>query len=195
MTEREKAAQGLLYDANNDPVILAEFDHAKEILHEYNLLPPSRKEEQQALIKKLFKKTGESFTIRSPFFCDLGYNIEIGENFFSNVNLTILDGAKVAIGDNVFIAPNVGIYTAGHPLDAEQRNQGLEYAYPVTIGNNVWIGAHVAILPGVTIGDNAVIGAGSVVTKDIPPNALAVGNPCKVLRLITKEDRDKYKRI
>jgi len=194
MTEREKAALGLLYDANNDPVILAEFDHAKEILHEYNLLPPSKREEQQALIKNLLKKIGKSFTIRSPFFCDLGYNIEIGENFFSNINLTILDGAKVSIGDNVFIAPNVGIYTAGHPLDAEQRNLGLEYAYPVTIGNNVWIGAHVAILPGVTIGDNVVIGAGSIVTKDIPANALAIGNPCKVVRFITEEDKNKYKK-
>jgi acetyltransferase-like isoleucine patch superfamily enzyme len=111
------------------------------------------------------------------------------------MNLVILDGAKVCIGDNAFIAPNVGIYTAGHPLDVEQRNQGLEYAYPVTIGNNVWIGAGVTILPGVTIGDNVVIGAGSVVTKDIPENALAMENPCKVLRMITEADKEKYKRI
>ena len=111
-------------------------------------------------------------------------NIEIGENFYANVNLVILDGAKVSIGANAFIAPNVGIYTAGHPLDAEQRNRGLEYARPVTIGNNVWIGAGVCILPGVTIGDNTVIGAGSVVTKDIPSNVLAVGNPCRVIKEI-----------
>ena len=112
----------------------------------------------------------------------MGLIIEVGENFYANVNLVILDGTKVTIGDNAFIAPNVGIYTAGHPLDAERRNQGLEYAYPIRIGNNVWIGAHSVILPGVTIGDHVVIGAGSVVTKDIPSYSLAVGNPCRVIR-------------
>lgn len=106
--------------------------------------------------------------IEQPFYCDYGYNIEIGENFYSNVNCVILDGAKVTFGDNVFVAPNCGFYTAGHALDAEQRIQGLEYAYPITIGNNVWIGAQVCVLPGVTIGDNTIIGAGSVVTKSIP---------------------------
>lgn len=116
----------------------------------------------------------------------------IGENFYSNVNCVILDGAKVTFGDNVFVAPNCGFYTAGHALDAEQRIQGLEYAYPITIGNNVWIGAQVCVLPGVTIGDNTIIGAGSVVTKSIPANVLAVGNPCRVLRTITEADRAKY---
>ena len=136
------------------------------------------------LLKRLLGKTGENLIIEPPFACDYGYNIEVGENFYANVNLVILDGAKVRIGDNAFIAPNVGIYTAGHPLDASDRNKGLEYAYPITIGDNVWIGAGAIILPGVTIGDNVVIGAGSVVTKDIPACSLAVGNPCRVIRKI-----------
>jgi len=194
MTEKEKAAKGLLYNANYDADILADGEKTKEILYEYNMLHPTKKDEQRYIIKMLLGKTGNSFVIRPPFFCDYGYNIEVGENFFANVNLIILDGAKVTIGDNVFIAPNVGIYTAGHPLDVEQRNEGLEYAYPVTIGNNVWIGAHVAIMPGVTIGDNCVIGAGSIVTKSIPSNSLAAGNPCKVIREITEADKNKYKK-
>ena len=153
---------------------------------------PSQKKERENIIRRLFGKTGKSFLIEQPFYCDYGYNIEIGENFYSNVNCVILDGAKVTFGDNVFVAPNCGFYTAGHALDAEQRIQGLEYAYPITIGNNVWIGAQVCVLPGVTIGDNTIIGAGSVVTKSIPANVLAVGNPCRVLRTITEADRAKY---
>ena len=194
MTEKEKAAKGLLYNANYDEEIQKEMFETKGTLYEYNQLHPHKTEERTALMKSLLGKTGKQFTILSPFHCDYGYNIEIGENFFSNMNLVILDGAKVRIGDNAFIAPNVGIYTAGHPLDVEQRNEGLEYAFPVTIGNNVWIGAQVAILPGVTIGDNSVIGAGSVVSKDIPSNVLAVGNPCRVIREITEEDKNKYKK-
>ena len=137
----------------------------KEQLYDYNRLRPSQQEEKTQLLKSFWVKTGNNLIIEPPFACDYGYNIEVGENFYANVNLVILDGAKVRIGANAFIAPNVGIYTAGHPLDAEQRNRGLEYARPVTIGHNVWIGAGVNILPGVTIGDNTVIGAGSVVNK------------------------------
>lgn len=184
MTEKEKCRLGLLYDANYDEELLADREKAKDLLYDYNLLRPSQKEEKKQLLQTLLGRTGEQVIIEPPFACDYGYNIEIGENFFANMNCVILDGAKVRIGDNVFIAPNVGIYTAGHPLDVEQRNKGLEYAYPVTIGNNVWIGAGVHILPGVTIGDNVVIGAGSVVTKDIPSDVLAVGNPCRVIRQI-----------
>ncbi|WP_455543057.1 sugar O-acetyltransferase [Intestinibacter sp.] len=115
-----------------------------------------------------------------------------GENFYSNHNLVILDGAKVIFGDNVFIGPNCGFYTAGHPIDFDRRNQGLEYAYPITVGNNAWFGAGVHVVPGVTIGSNVVIGAGSVVTKNIPSNSVAVGNPCKVVRQITDEDKKAY---
>lgn len=125
-----------------------------------------------------------------PFHCDYGYNIEIGENFFANYNCVILDGAKVTFGDNVFIAPNCSFYTAGHPIDVLQRNQGLEYALPIKIGNNVWIGGNVTVLPGVTIGDNTVIGAGSLVNKDIPSNVVAAGNPCRVIREITENNQD-----
>lgn len=184
MTEKEKCRLGQLYDANYDKELLADRERVKERLYDYNRLRPSQQDERTQLLKSILGKTGNSVIMEPPFACDYGYNIEVGENFYANVNLVILDGAKVTIGDNAFIAPNVGIYTAGHPLDAKQRNQGLEYARPVTIGHNVWIGAGVSILPGVTIGDNAVIGAGSVVTKDIPASVLAVGNPCRVVKEI-----------
>lgn len=190
-SEKEKASEGMLYDANNDPQLQEEMTLTRCNVYRYNSLPPWEVEDRKKLIQSLLK-IGKNGCIISPFYCDYGSNIEIGDNFFGNTNLVILDGAKVTIGNNVFIAPNVGIYTAGHPLDADRRNAGLEYAYPISIGNNVWIGAQVCILPGVTIGDNVVIGAGSVVTKNIPPNVLAVGNPCKVIRNITEEDSKKY---
>ena len=182
ISEKEKCRQGELYDANNDAELIAEREACKLLCHEYNHLLPSDTKHREEIIVKLFGKTGRNFLIEQPFYCDYGYNIEIGENFYTNVNCVILDGAKVKFGDNVFIAPNCGFYTAGHPFDVEQRNQGLEYARPITIGNNVWIGAQVCVLPGVTIGDNCVIGAGSVVNKDIPAGSLAVGNPCRVIR-------------
>lgn len=183
-TEKQKAAEGLLYDANNDPELQQEMLNTRCLLHEYNQLPPNRSEERGRLIRRIVNM-GEGGCIISPFYCDYGYHIHIGKNFFANTNLVILDGADVSIGDNVFIAPNVGIYTAGHPLDAERRNAGLEYAYPIRIGNDVWIGGNVVILPGVSIGDGAVIGAGSVVTRDIPAHTVAVGNPCRVMRSLT----------
>jgi acetyltransferase-like isoleucine patch superfamily enzyme len=182
LSEKQKAAAGQLYDANYDQELINEIIVCKDLCFDYNSLRPSDMEVRNTLLKKLLGKTGKSFLIEQPFYCDYGYNIEIGENFYANVNCTILDGAKVRFGDNVFIAPGCGFYTAGHPLDADQRNKGLEYAYPITIGNNVWIGAQCSILPGVTIGDNTVIGAGSVVTKDIPANVVAVGNPCRVIK-------------
>lgn len=184
MTEKEKAMQGLLYDANYDKELLEERKKCKELCFQFNQLSPIMEEEQREIIKKLFGKTKENFCVTAPFYCDYGYNIEVGENFYSNHNLVILDGARVEIGDNVFIAPNCCITTAGHPINIDERNRGLEYAYPIKIGNNVWIGAGANILPGVTIGDNVTIGAGSVVNKSIPANSIAVGNPCKVIKTI-----------
>ena len=146
----------------------------------------------EELIRQLLGKTKEHFCITAPFWCDYGTNITIGDYFYTNHNCVILDGAKVTFGDYVFIAPNCVFSTAGHPLDTEQRNRGLEYAYPITVGDNVWFGASVTVLPGVTIGSNTVIGAGSLVNRDIPDGVVAVGNPCRVLRKITEEDKKKY---
>ena len=193
-TEKEKAREGILYDANNDAELLAERLAAADMTYELNRLSPSQVAEREAVIRRLLGRTGKNVSIVSPFYCDYGYNIETGENFFMNMNCVILDGAKVTFGDNVFVAPGCGFYTAGHPLDAERRNAGLEYALPIRIGNNVWIGAQVCVLPGVTIGDNSVIGAGSVVTKDIPSGVLAAGNPCRVIRPITEADAARYRK-
>lgn len=188
MTEKEKMLKEMLYDANNDKDLIKEREIVKDLCFKYNQLMPSDSENQKKILKELLGEVDDSAIFVAPFWCDYGYNIRVGKNFFANHNTVILDGAKVTFGDNVFIAPNCGFYTAGHPLDAKRRNQGLEYAYPITIGNNVWIGAGVHVMPGVTIGDNVVIGGGSVVIKDIPSNSVAVGNPCRVIREITEED-------
>lgn len=193
MTEKEKAAAGLLYDANYNDEMLAERMAAAELCHDYNQLRPSQNEEKERILNRLLGYKGDNCVIIQPLHVDNGFNIEIGNNFFANYNFTVLDEAKVKIGNNVFIAPNVGIYCAGHPFDVELRNKGLEYALPVTIGDNVWIGAGVQIMPGVNIGSGSTIGAGSIVTKDIPANVIAAGNPCRVIREITDFDRKKYK--
>ncbi len=184
MTEKEKRDNNQIYNPNYDEELINEMLKTKDLCYEYNNLKPSETEKRKELIEKILGKAGKNIRIEQPFMCDYGYNIEIGENFYANHNLIILDAAKVEIGDNVFIAPNCNIYTASHPIDIIQRNKGLEYANPVKIGNNVWIGGNVTILPGVKIGDNCTIGAGSVVTKDIPANSIAYGNPCKVARKI-----------
>lgn len=189
MTEKEKMLSQKLYDANYDAELIQERLIAKDLCHEYNRLRPSESEKQQSILRKLLGKTRGTFQIVAPFWCDYGYNIELGRNFFANHNLVILDCARVTFGDNVFIGPDCGFHTAGHPIDMERRNQGLEYAYPITVGNNVWIGAGVHVMPGVTIGSNVVIGGGSVVVKDIPDDSVAVGNPCRVIRPITDADR------
>lgn len=192
MTEREKMMAGLLYDANYNEELLEERIKAKEKCFDLNQLRPSQKEERESLLHTLLGKCGENPCVISPFWCDAGYNIEVGDYFFSNHNLVILDAAKVKFGNHVFIGPNCTFSTAGHALDVEQRNQGLEFAYPITVGDDVWFGAGVTVLPGVTIGSGTVIGAGSVVNRDIPSGVVAVGNPCRVLRTITEEDKKKY---
>lgn len=192
MTEKDKAAKGLIYDANNDPQLQEEMFRTRCRLHEFNLLSPDKVTEREELIHNIVDMK-EGGCIVSPFYCDYGYKIHIGKCFFANTNLVILDGAEVTIGDNVYIAPGVGIYTAGHPLDVKRRNAGLEYAYPISIGNNVWIGAQCIILPGVTIGDNVVIAAGTVVNRDVPSEMLVAGNPCKIIRKIDQKKEENRK--
>ena len=189
MTEKEKMLHHMLYDANYDRELLAERTRAKELCWSYNQLHPSDTAGQQEILHQLLGQMGKNIYITAPFWCDYGYNIRVGENFYSNHNLVILDCGNVTFGDNVFVAPDCGFHTAGHPVDFERRNQGLEYAYPITVGNNVWFGAGVQVMPGVTIGDNVVIGGGSVVVKDIPSDSVAVGNPCRVIRAITEADK------
>lgn len=193
MTEREKAAAGILYDAQFDEEVTANRVKCQNLCYEYNQIPHGDIQEREALIPKIVKKIGKDFVIEQPFRCDMGFNVEIGDHFLANYNLIILDGAKVEIGDHVMIAPNCGIYAAGHPFDAQLRASGLEYAWPVKIEDHVWIGGHVCIMGGVTIGEGSVIAAGSVVTKDIPAHVLAGGNPCRVIREITPADDDKYR--
>lgn len=190
MTEKEKMERQMLYDANNDKDLIEERAKAKDLCYSFNQLRPSENEKQTEIMKELLGKTDGDFSIVAPFWCDYGCNISIGKNFFANHNTVILGGGKVVFGDNVFIAPDCGFHTAGHPIDSERRNQGLEYAYPITVGDNVWIGAGAQVMSGVTIGSNVVIGGGSVVVKDIPDNSVAVGNPCKVIRKITEKDKE-----
>ncbi len=184
MTEKEKMLAGEYYKSMEDTVLVEERKKVKDLCYQYNSLSPYEEEKKTNLIKQMFGKTGENIIVEPSFYCDYGYNIEVGENFYMNHNCVILDCNKVVFGDNVLVGPNCSFYTPLHPMDAETRNTGVEKALPITVGNNVWFGGSVTVLPGVTIGDNAVIGAGSVVTKDIPANTLAVGNPCKVVRNI-----------
>lgn len=188
MREKEKMLAGKPYLAFGEE-LLAERQAAKELIFEFNTLHPGKIEQRNKIIQRLFGKTGKNFVIEPPFRCDYGYNISVGENFYANYNCTIIDCARVIIGDNAFIAPNVSLFTAGHPVHPDVRNTQLEYAAPILIGNNVWLGGGAIVNPGVTIGDNTVIGSGSVVTKDIPANVVAVGNPCRVKRKITEKDK------
>ena len=173
MSEKDKMLAWEIYNANYDKELMKERIKAKDKCYEYNHIKPSNVEDRTNLMKSILGKYKSNFYIEQPFMCDYGYNIEIGENFYANHNLIILDGNKVQFGNNVFIAPNCSFYTAGHPLEVETRNKGLEYAKPIKVGNNVWIGGNVVVLPGVSIGDNVVIGAGSIVNKDIPSNVVA----------------------
>ena len=177
---------GQLYPATDNAVLLDVLGQTHERCYDYNLLRPSQTRQRDELIRLILGHTGAKLKIISPFLCDYGFNISVGENFFANAGLIILDEAPVTFGDNVFIGPNCGFYTAGHPLEADLRDAGLEYARPIAVGNSVWIGGNTAVMPGATIGDRAVIGGGSVVVGDIPPDTLAVGNPCRVIRKINQ---------
>ena len=200
-TERRKAAvemirraEGRLYDANYDPSITGAVRECKDLCYDYNQLRPTARDEREELLRTIVGSMGQAATVVSPFWCDYGVNIHLGENFYANHGLIVLDGAPVTFGHDVYIAPNCVFSTAGHPFDTEQRNQGLEYALPITVGDSVWFGMGVLVCPGVTIGSDVVIGAGSVVTRDIPSGVVAVGNPCRVLRKITEADARRYER-
>lgn len=175
----------------SDETVMEEQKKTRKILRELNTADPSDFERIGEIVEQLLGKSHKAF-INPPFYCDYGFHIEVGENFFANYNCTIIDVAKVKIGDNCQLAPTVSIYTAGHPVHPDSRNSLYEYGIGVTIGDNVWIGGNTVILPGVHIGSNTVIGAGSVVTKDIPDWVIAAGNPCRVIRKITEDDRKYY---
>lgn len=172
---------GEWYDAV-DKSLQEKLRHCQQVCFEINQMPPSQTGERDRRVAMLFGKAGKRLHVNTPLFCDYGLNIEVGDNFFANFNLVILDEAKVTFGDNVFIGPNCGFYTAIHPLDPAERDKAIESAKPITVGDSVWFGGGVTVLPGVTIGSGTTIGAGSVVTHDIPAGVVAVGNPCRVIR-------------
>ena len=184
MSEWDKMISGQLYNAEV-PELAAMRRRAAELCHNLALLSPAQTEERAALLRELLGQVDETCTINPGFRCDYGSNIRLGSYFYANYNCVILDCAPVVFGEHVFIGPNCGFYTAGHPLDFPTRNSGLEFAKPITVEDNVWFGGGVTVLPGVTIGAGSVIGGGSVVTHNIPPNVIAVGNPCRPLRTIS----------
>ncbi|WP_150271427.1 sugar O-acetyltransferase [Paenibacillus tepidiphilus] len=191
MNHKERMLAGLPYKAWLDGLTEERLANKLKI-HQYNQLSPDQPARREDLIRSILGDAGENINVEAPFHCDYGKNITVGKNFYTNYNCTILDVGRVVIGDNVMFAPNVSIYTAGHPVHPDSRNSGYEYGIAITIGDNVWLGGNVVVNPGVTIGSNVVVGAGSVVTKDIPGNVIAVGNPCRVVREITEEDRRFY---
>lgn len=191
MDHKQRRDAGLPYIT--DAAVMEEQKKTRILLQQLNQADRSDFAAINSIVKRLLGKS-ENAVINPPFFCDYGSHIEVGKNFFANYNCTILDVAKVVIGDNCQMAPNVAIYTAGHPIHPLSRNSMYEYGQEVAIGDNVWIGGNTVILPGVHIGSNTVIGAGSVVTKDLPDWAIAAGNPCRVIRRITDEDKKYYRK-
>lgn len=183
MNEKEKMLLGKWYDATDQELVKQRLN-AKDLCFELNQIKPSNLEKRNSIINKLLGYQPDNLELLSPFTCDYGNNIVLGKNVFINSNCYFMDGAKITVGDNVFIGPSCGFYTANHPLDYQTRNQGIEQALPILIGNNVWLGGNVIVLPGVEIGDGCVIGAGSVVTKDIEANSIATGIPCNVIKKI-----------
>lgn len=191
MNQKERMLAGLPYKPWLDG-LAQERLAAKKKTFAFNHLDPEDQAGAVAILKELLGRTGQDIWVEAPFHCDYGYNIEVGEHFYANYNLTILDVGRVRIGSNVQIAPNVSIFTAGHPIHPQARGSGYEYGLDITIGDNVWIGGGAILLPGVTIGNNTVIGAGSVVSRDLPDRVIAAGSPCRILREITDHDRDYY---
>lgn len=187
LTEKDNMINGEWYNASSDHTLVEDRLQAKDLCAELNQTKPSNKEKRTTILKDLFHYEPNHLELLSPFQVDYGYNIFLGKNIFINHNCYLMDCAHIVIGDNVFIGPNCGIYTATHPLGANARNLGIEKASPITIGNNVWIGANVIVLPGVTIGEGAVISAGSIVTKDVPENVLAMGSPAEPYKKIDNE--------
>ena len=183
MTEKEKMLSGQLYDAS-DSVLTAERHSARLLFQKINILTEEDKELRDKLFYDLFGKAGKNLSIEPPFYCDYGSNIRVGNNVFMNFNCCILDVMEVTMGDNILIGPNVQIYTATHPMDAKMRSSLLEFAKPIKIGNDVWIGGGAIICPGVTIGDRVVIGAGAIVTKDVPDDVFVGGNPARIIKNI-----------
>lgn len=194
MTEKEKMLAGKLYVAF-DEELKKDSKRARKLVRLFNQTTEEQLEDRTELLKELFESVGKNIYIEPTFRCDYGCHISIGDNFFANYDCIILDVCKVTIGNNVFFGPRVCLCTATHPIDAEVRNTGLEYGKPIYIGDNVWIGMNTIVNPGVEIGNNSIIGAGSVVTKNIPNDVIAVGNPCRILRKITEEDKTYWKKV
>lgn len=182
--EWAKMLNGEIYDAVH-PEFIRRLENTRQLIWEFNNLNPSKTAELNTLFHNIVADCGDKISVNQPFRCDYGCNIHIGNNFFANFNLTILDEAPVRIGNNVFVGPNVSIFTACHPINPIERNTGIQWAEAVTIGNNVWIGGNTIILPGVTVGDNCVVGAGSVVTKNVPSNTVIGGNPARFIKAVT----------
>lgn len=188
LSEKEKCDAGLLYDTTFPGREEAHLVCA-DLCYDYNHTRPSDMAKREEILRKLFGKVGKNPYVEPNIFCGFGTNISVGDNFFANNNCIFVDPGKITFGDNVFIGPSCGFYTAHHPIDAQMRNELLEQAFPITVGNDVWIGGGTVVVPGVTIGSDVVIGAGSVVTRDIPDHVVACGNPCRVLRPITEADK------
>ncbi|WP_440961838.1 sugar O-acetyltransferase [Paenibacillus nitricinens] len=193
-TNKENMIAGKLYMAGGEE-LARDSKRSRMLTRLFNNTTEEQGEYRVELLKQLFESTGDSLHIEPPFRCDYGSNITVGNNFYANFDCIILDVAKVTIGENVLFGPRVSVYTAGHPIDADVRISMLEFGTPITIGNNVWVGGNAVINPGVNIGNNVIIGAGSVVTKDIPDNVIAVGNPCRVLREITEDDKQHWEKL
>lgn len=191
MNNRERMVKGLIYDPSAGD-IMSDQRKYNEILYDYNATRPSETEKRHEILKKLLGSMGKNTYIEPPLHANWGCHTHVGDNFYSNFNLTLVDDADITIGDNVMCAPNVVIATAGHPILPSLRVKAMQYNIPVRIGNNVWLGAGVIVLPGVTIGDNSVIGAGSVVTRDVPADCVAYGTPCKVVRPVSEHDKKYY---